>query len=462
MTLARPRRSRRLRPPQLVLVGFVAAIAVGTVLLAVPVAHAPGVRLTLSDALFMATSAVCVTGLVVVDPGTALSPFGEAVLLVLIKVGGLGVLSVGALVAFTLGRRLGVVDRLGLQAQTNRLEVGGVVRFVRTLLLATTGVELAGALALWPAFARDHGAGAGAWQALFHSVSAWNNAGFSLFADSLVGYAADPWVSLVVVALFVGGGLGLVVVADVVVTARARLGRRTQAGRARFPRTPLTLHTRLALAATAAFAVLGIVGVAAFEWRNPATLGALPADARLLAATFQGLTPRTAGFNVVDVGAMTPGGQLLTGLLMFVGGNPGSTAGGVKTTTVAVLLLAAWAVARGRGDAVVFGRTLGGGLVARAAALVTWALVALVGAVLVLAATDAHVPLGSLAFEAVSAFGTVGLSAGATPQLSEAGRLVIVLLMFVGRVGLLTVALAVAALPLERVRRYPREDVVVG
>lgn len=458
----RPRRVRTPRPPQAVLIGFLTAIAIGTVLLALPVAHAPGVRLTLSDALFMATSAVCVTGLIVVDPGTALSPFGQAVLALLIKAGGLGVLSVGALVAFTLGRRLGVVERLGLQVQTNRLEVGGVVRFVRGLLIATTAIELAGALALWPAFARDHGAGAGAWLAVFHAVSAWNNAGFSLFADSLVGYVGDPWVVGVVAALFVAGGLGLVVVTDVVVAYRARRARRTAAGRAARPRTPLTLHTRLALAATGTLVVAGIAGIAAFEWRNPETLGALPTGARWLAAAFQGLTPRTAGFNVIDVGSMSAAGQAWTALLMFVGGNPGSTAGGIKTTTAAVLVLTALAVARGRGDPVAFGRTLGGALVARAAALATGAVGILVLAILLLGFTDPDVPFGALAFEAMSAFGTVGLSMGATGALSEPGRLVVVLLMVVGRVGLLTVGLAVAAVPLDRVRRYPREDVVVG
>lgn len=458
----RSRRAPSLRPPQAVLVGFVTAIAVGTLLLVLPIAHAPGFRLSLSDALFMATSAVCVTGLVVVDPGTALSPFGQAVVLLLIKAGGLGVLSVGALVAFTLGRRLGVVDRLGLQVQTSHLELAGVVRFVRGLLLVTTTIEVTGALALWPAFARDHGIAAGAWQALFHAVSAWNNAGFSLFADSLIAYARDPWVVLVIAALFVGGGLGLVVVTDVVVAYRAQRVRRTAAGRAARPRTSLTLHTRIALAMTAALVVAGVLGIAGFEWRNPDTLGGLPAGARWLAATFQGLTPRTAGFNVMDVGAMSPGGQAWTALLMFVGGNPGSTAGGIKTTTVAVLVLAALAVARGRGDPVVFGRTLGGALVARAAAVATAAIGILVAAILVLGATDPGVPFGALAFEAVSAFGTVGLSMGATSLVSEPGRLVLVFLMLVGRVGLLTVGLAIAAMPLERVRRYPREDVVVG
>ena len=461
-TAPRLRRARSLRPPQAVLVGFLAAIAVGTLLLALPVAHAPGFRLGLSDALFMATSAVCVTGLVVVDPGTALSPFGQAVLLLLIKAGGLGVLSVGALVAFTLGRRLGVVDRLGLQVQTSRLEVGGVVRFVRGLLLVTTTIELLGALALWPAFARDHGLAAGAWQAVFHAVSAWNNAGFSLFADSLISYVGTPWVVAVVASLLVAGGLGLVVVTDVVIAYRAQRARRTAAGRAARPRTTLTLHTRLALAATAVLVVAGVLGIAAIEWRNPATLGALPLGTRWWAAVFHGLTPRTAGFHVLDVGAMSPAGQIWTALLMFVGGNPGSTAGGIKTTTVAVLVLTALAVARGRGDPVAFGRTLGGALVARAAAVATGAVAILIGAILTLAITEPAVPVGALAFEAVSAFGTVGLSMGATGSLSEAGRLVIVLLMVVGRVGLLTVGLAVAAVPLDRVRRYPREDVVVG
>lgn len=464
MTRFRPRpfRTRTPRPPQAVLGGFLTAIAVGTLLLALPAAHAPGVTLSLSDALFMATSAVCVTGLIVVDPGTALSPFGQAVIALLIKAGGLGVLSVGALVAFTLGRRLGVVERLGLQVQTGRLEVGGVVRFVRGLLLATTTIELVGALVLWPAFARDHGLAAGAWQAVFHSVSAWNNAGFSLFADSLEAYLGDPWVVGVIAALFVAGGLGLVVFTDLAIAYRAKRSRRTAKGRAARPRTPLTLHTRLALATTAVLAVAGVAGIAAFEWRNPETLGALPMGARWLAAVFQGLTPRTAGFNVIDVGAMSPAGQAWTALLMFIGGNPGSTAGGIKTTTAAVLVLTALAVARGRGDPVAFGRTLGGALVARAAALATGAVGILAVAILVLGFTDPDVAFGALAFEAMSAFGTVGLSMGATDALSEPGRLVVVLLMVIGRVGLLTVGLAVAAVPLDRVRRYPREDVVVG
>jgi len=444
-----------------VLLAFLAAIGIGTLLLALPWSHAPGVEVSWLDALFMATSAVCVTGLVVVDPGGDLSRFGQLVLLLLIKAGGLGILSVGALVAFTTGRRLGVVARLGLQAQTSQLQLGGVVRFVRRLFLFTTAAELVGALALWAPMAREAGPVEGAWLALFHSVSAWNNAGFSLFADSLTRFAADPLVSLVVPALFVTGGLGLVVVIDVAASLRARRARRGRPGAAG-ARVPWSLHTRLALLSTLVLAVVGVGGVAALEWSNPATLGALSPAARPLAALFNGLTPRTAGFNTVEMAGMTPSGQVLTTALMFIGGNPASTAGGVKTTTVAVLLLATWAVIRGRGGAVAFGRSVSGDLVGRAAAVVTLAISALIGAVVALAATEPGVPLPALLFEAVSAFGTVGLSLGVTGDLSDAGRGIVVALMLLGRVGLLTFALALAAAPPERVLRYPREDVIVG
>jgi len=445
----------------MVLAAFLIAIGVGTLLLALPQARAEGAALSWLDALFMATSAVCVTGLTVVDPGGELSRFGQAVLLLLIKAGGLGILSVGALVAFTAGRRLGIVARLGLQAQTNQLQLGGVVRFVRHLLLFTTAAELIGALALWPAMAREAGAAEGAWLALFHSVSAWNNAGFSLFADSLTRFAADPLVSLVVPALFVTGGLGLVVVVDVATSWRARWARRGRPGAAG-ARVPWSLHTRLALASTLVLAVLGVGGVALLEWSNPATLGALPPGARPIAALFQGLAPRTAGFATVDVAGLTPPTQVLTTALMFVGGNPASTAGGVKTTTMAVLLLAAWAVVRGRGGPVAFSRSIAGELVGRAAAVVTLAISVLVVAIGALAATEPGLPLPALAFEAVSAFGTVGLSLGVTGQLSSAGQGIVVALMLLGRVGLLTFALALAAAPPERALRYPREDVIVG
>ena len=454
-------RRPRLTPPRIVLLGFLGAIAVGTVLLALPISHAPGVRLGWLDALFTATSAVCVTGLIVVDTGSDLSRFGQVVVLLLIKAGGLGILSVGALIAFTTGRRLGVVARLGLQVQTSRLQLGGVVRFVRNLLVFTTGAELLGALALWPAMAREAGRAEGAWLALFHAVSAWNNAGFSLFSDSLMRFAADPWVVVVVPLLFVAGGLGLVVFVDVVSAARAGWSRRGAPGAGR-ARVPWTLHTRMALVATGTLVLVGAAGIAVLEWSNPATLGALDPYARPLAAAFQGLTPRTAGFHVLDPADLTPAAQVLTMALMFIGGNPSSTAGGVKTTTVAVLLVAAWAAVHGRGGPVAFGRGISGALLARAAAVVTLALAVVTLAIIALAISEAGVPLSVLAFEAFSAFGTVGLSLGVTSELTVAGQLVVVGLMLLGRVGLLTVGLALAAATPERPLRYPNEDVIIG
>jgi trk system potassium uptake protein len=447
------RRGRRsLAPARAILLGFVAAIGVGTVLLRLPLAHAPGVAIDWITALFTATSAVCVTGLVVVPTGEAWSPFGQAVILVLIKVGGLGILSLGALVALATGRRMGFAERLRLQAQTSAESVGGIVRFVRRLLLFTVAVEGVGALVLWPRFARDDGAGHGAWSALFHSVSAFNNAGFSLHADSLVRYARDPLVSLVVAALFVLGGLGLVVVLDVAL--RSGLGNRS--------RHRLTLHSRLALGATLALTIAGSLAFAALEWRNPATLGALAPVERPLAAFFQAVTPRTAGFSTVDPAGYRPPTALLTMFLMFVGGNPGSTAGGVKTTTLAILLLATVAAARGRATVVALDRTVAAGTVLKAAVLTTLGTLLVGSAATLVMLTDPLLPPLAVAFETVSAFGTVGLSLGITADLSAAARVILVVVMLFGRVGLLTVALALVSDRTEGRLRFPSEDVVVG
>jgi trk system potassium uptake protein len=445
---------RRVSPARAVVLAFLAAIALGTLMLRLPLAHAAGASHGWLTALFTATSAVCVTGLVVVDTGAAWSPFGQAVVASLIKAGGLGILSLGALVALATGRRLGFSERQRLQAQTNALTVGGIVRFVRALLLYTTGAELIGALALWPRFARDDGLWGGAWSALFHALSAFNNAGFSLYADSLQRYAADAWVAGVVMALFVVGGLGLVVVVDVAL----RLGAAANGG----PRRHLTLHTRLALTTTLVLAVLGSILVGALEWRNPATLGALAPEARPLAATFQALTPRTAGFDALDIADYRTSTVFVTMGLMLVGGNPGSTAGGIKTTTIAVLLLAVLAAARGRPRVTAFRRTLDTETITKAAVLGMLAVATVgFGATVLVHMEPTLAPL-ALVFEAVSAFATVGLSLGITSELTEAGRVALVVLMFVGRVGLLTVALAVAATERVPSSRYPNEDVVVG
>lgn len=444
------RRRRTLSPAQTIVVAFVAAIAVGTFLLALPVAHAAGEAVSLLDAFFTATSAVCVTGLVVVDPGGAFTRFGETVIMLLIKSGGLGILSLGALLALATGRRLGFRERLQLQAQASHSQVGGIVRFVRSLVVFTTGVELTGALLLYPRFRADYGPADGAFHAVFHSVSAFNNAGFALYPDGMIRYATDPLVSLVLAALIIIGGLGVVVVFETVGHLHHGV------------RHPFTLHTRVTMAMT----VLLIAAATSFlliaEWSNPATLGPFTPAQKVLAGFFQAVTPRTAGFNSLDFSGMHTGTLMFVMLLMFVGGNPGSTAGGVKTTTLAVLVTAVWAVARGHGRPALFMRRLDPGLVTKAAVVATLGILSTGAAVTILSFTEPRLDLLPLLFETISAFGTVGLSLGATSELSTAGRWIIISLMFLGRVGLVTFAVAVAARRDEEHVRYPREELVIG
>jgi trk system potassium uptake protein TrkH len=447
--VAFPTRRRGRSPAQLIVLSFAAAITAGTVMLRLPVAHAHGAGVGWLDALFTATSAVCVTGLVVVDTGRDFSPVGQAIIAILIQMGGLGILTVGTLLALVTGRRLGFRERVNVQTQLSSLQVGGVVRLVRRIVVVVLGVELAGALLLYPRMAAD-GWGSGAWHAVFHSVSAFNNAGFSLYADSLIRHAADPLVNAVVLVLIVLGGLGFVVVVNLFALYRRR------------QRAPLSLHTKIALSATTLLIGAATIALLALEWGNPRTLGALSWPVRVMAALFQAITPRTAGFNTVDYAGMEPATLLVTMLLMFIGGNPGSTAGGIKTITFVVLVGSAWSLSRGRGELQLFGRRVPVQTAVRAGVVTLTSFMVVSGGLIVLSMTEAGQDLLPLAFETFSAFGTVGLSMGITSGLSPAGKLVIVVLMFIGRLGPLTLGLALAEAPPERRIEYPAEDVAVG
>ncbi|MFO7546254.1 MAG: TrkH family potassium uptake protein [Trueperaceae bacterium] len=445
-----PFRRRPASPARLIAGSFAVAILVGTVLLALPAAHAPGVEVSLLDALFTATSAVCVTGLIVLDTGTDFSMFGQVVILLLIQLGGLGILSAGTLLALAAGRRIGYRERQQLQSQLNTLQVGGVVRLLRAIAILVVAVETVGALLLWAPLAAREGLGRGAYLAVFHAISAFNNAGFSPYAGSLMGYVTDPVVNLVVMTLIVVGGLGFVVISNVI--ARVRLGRTAR----------MSLHARIVLASTAALLVGATAVVLALEWGNPATLGALSPVQRPLAALFQAVTPRTAGFNTLDTAALLPGTLLFVMLLMFVGGSPGSTAGGIKTVGFVLLMGSAWSQIRGRNELVLFGRRVPSSTAVRAGAIALSAMLLLGAATTVLLITEPNASFQSLAFEAVSAFGTVGLSTGVTPTLSEAGRVVVILLMYLGRLGPMTLGLALVGEPHERKLTYPEEEVVIG
>ena len=439
-------------PIQVIAVSFVGLIAAGTVLLSLPVAHA-GSRVGVVDALFTATSAVCVTGLAVVDTGSAYSGFGQVVVLVLFQLGGLGLLTFGTFLALATGRQLGYGERIRMQHQLSASNVGGVVSLATTIARVVVTSELIGALLLYSRFSAEEGVGRGAWFAVFHSVSAFNNAGFSLYPDSLGRYVQDPVVSVTVMILIVVGGLGFVVITNLGdVAAARRAGKRVRA----------SLHTKVVLAVTAFLIAAGTALVLLVESNNDETLRPLSAPGRVLAALFQSVTSRTAGFNSIDIGSMTTAGLLLTMLLMFIGGNPGSTAGGIKTTTFFVIVASIWSVVRGRPDSVVLGRRLGADTVVRAGAVGASAVLLIGAAATLLAVFEPDVALEDLLFETVSALGTVGLSTGITPSLGNAGKAILIVLMYVGRIGLLSFALALVKRSRTATLRHPAEDLVVG
>ncbi len=444
----RPRR-RTLSPAKVIALSFGVTGLIGTLLLWLPWSHAAGEDLTLLDAFFTASSALCVTGLIVVDTGTAWSPFGQSVIMVLIQLGGLGLVTFGTLFALALGRRVGFGERMRVAEQVSAFQIGGVVELVRNIVLLSLGVELVGALLLYPAFAAQEGAGAGAFYALFHSISAANNAGFAFYGDSLSRFVGNPLVNLTITGLFILGGLGFIVQINLIGNVRERRKNR------------LTLHTKIVLVVTGVLCVLGFAVVALLEWTNPATLGELPLGAKLWGAFFQGVTPRTAGFNTLDIGSMNNPTLIFTMLLMFIGGSPGSTAGGIKTVTFFVLAASAWSMVRGYGELTIFGRRVSTETAMKADTVVLLSSGLVIAALLTLSITES-IELLPLVFETMSAFGTVGLSMGATGDLSTVGQLVIIALMYLGRVGPMTFALALAQEPQGGGIRHPEEEVLIS
>lgn len=436
------------RPALLVVTSFVLLIVVGTAFLSLPAAAAGSQPIGLTDALFTATSAVCVTGLIVLDTPKDFSTFGHVVILVLIQVGGLNIMVLSTFGALLLGRSLGL---RGEQAMARTLEVGGhaaVYPLIRFIIGLTLAVELVGTLLLMPTYLeRGESWGSALWLGAFHSISAFCNAGFALHSDSLISFRGDPWTLGVIGFLVTIGGLGFSVLAGV----WHRLARRSE-------RSGLEIHARLVLVTSAALVVGGTVWFAAAEWTR--SLAGLSVVDKLSNALFQSVTLRTAGFNSVDFSALAPATVLLMLVWMFVGASPGGTGGGVKTTTAAVLFSALPAIARGRHRLVLMQREIALDTVYRSAALVV------ISATTVVLATGMLLALGGLDFESaifevVSALGTVGLSIGATAKLDAIGKVLIALVMFLGRIGPLTLAFLLARGGRERLR-YPEARVMVG
>jgi trk system potassium uptake protein len=449
----------RLSPSRLLVLSFALLVLVGTLGFRLVPGLAIAAPLSWTDALFMATSAVCVTGLAVVDPATELTFAGQLWILVLVQLGGLGLLTLTSGILLTIGRRLSLRHEALLHASDGGAPSVDYRALVRRVLRFTFGIEAAGAALLWAAWAPTLGARDAAWPAAFHAVSAFCNAGFSVIPGGFLTQARLPVPLVVTMTLIVLGGLGFLTLDEL--SQRVRRGRRAGGGR---HAAWLSLHTRLVIVTTIALLVVGTIGFAIFEWDR--TLAGLPLRSRLLNALFGSVTARTAGFNTVDyadVGAPT---ALMTMVLMFIGGAPGSTAGGVKTTTLALLVVLALSRLLGRRNVSAFHRTIPEETLGRAAGLMVLATTVLGLGVLLLVTVDPGAASQSrflaYMFEAVSAFATVGLSANLTPDLSPDARIVVVGLMFVGRVGIMTAAAALALGPRSVPFRYAKEDVAIG
>ena len=411
-----------------------------------PISSQQGVRTPFLDALFTSTSAVCVTGLVLHDTATYWSNFGQLIIILLIQIGGLGVVTVGGAFAILSGRRIGLMQRSTMQEAIAAPKVGGIVRLTVFILKSALIIELIGAIALFPVFSKEFGFLKGAWYSLFHSISAFCNAGFDLMGvktpfSSLTDYAGHPVVPIVIALLIIVGGIGFLTWEDI------------RTNRLHFQK--YRMQSKVILTVTGALIVLPAVYFFFFEFSQE------PLGKRFLLSVFQSVTPRTAGFNTADLTAMSETGQSLITILMLIGGSPGSTAGGMKTTTLAVMLASAFAVFRRRSDPHFFNRRISSETVSQAATIMMMYLVLFLTGGLVISRIEG-LPALTCLFETASAIGTVGLSLGITPQLSCISHLILITLMFFGRVGGLTLIFAALSNTLGSTARLPQERITVG
>ena len=439
-------RKHRLSSFQIIILGFAGVILLGALLLMLPLSTTAGCVTPFHEALFTATSAVCVTGLVVQDTGSYWSVFGQTVILTLIQIGGLGVVTVAASFALLSGRRISLMQRSTMQDAISAPKVGGIVRLTRFILRGTFLIELLGALSMLPVFCRDYG-WRGVWMAVFHSISAFCNAGFDILGTesnrypSLTGYAGSPVINITIMLLIVIGGIGFLTWDDI-------CENKLHFHRYRMQSKVILVTTGLLIFLPAVF----------FFFSD---FSALPAENRLLASFFQSVTPRTAGFNTVDLPAMSGASLGVMILLMLIGGSPGSTAGGMKTTTLAVLLSNAAATFRQRDSAQFFGRRVDGSAVKTAATILTMYLALFFGGGVFISVYE-DLPLSSCLYEAASAVGTVGLTLGLTPQLHIPSQMVLIALMYLGRVGGLTLVYAAVSTKKAGSAKLPQESITIG
>lgn len=442
----------KMKPPQILVLGFAVIILLGGLLLSLPIANRSGQALNYLDAVFTATTATCVTGLVVVDTGTTYSLFGQIVILALIQVGGLGFMTMATLVALMLRKRISLKERLILQEALNQHNIEGIVRLIRKVMLYALTIELCGAILFAIRWSFDMPVGQAIYYGVFHAISFFNNAGIDIFGpitgpfSSLTYYVDDFVINFVSMALIVLGGIGFVVISDLLEYPKHRR---------------LSLHSKVVLSMTGFLIVFGALVILIFEFTNPLTMGPLDASGKMLSAFFQSVTPRTAGANTLDLASLRQASQFFMIILMFIGASPGSTGGGIKTTTFAILLGAMIAMIRGKEDIVLFRHRLAMERIFKAITLTMIALFLVIFVSMVLSTTEDYSFLKIL-FEVTSAFGTVGLTMGITPYLSPIGKVMIILMMFIGRLGPLTLAYALGPKPEKELFRYPEGKITIG
>ena len=437
--------------PRILALGYMGVILLGSFLLSLPISSKAGEWTPYINALFTSTSATCVTGLITYDTFMHWTLFGQIVVILLIQVGGIGFMTVVTLFSFALGRRIGLYERIILAQSAGAMGHGGVVKLVKRIIIFTFSVELVGALLLMIRFIPDYGAGNGIWFSIFHSISAFCNAGFDLMGingtafSSLTRYVGDPLVNLTICALIVIGGMGYVVWSDI--------------WDKKFRYKKYRLHTRIVLCSTFILVFLPALLIYAFEYDG--VLAGMGAGESFLACLFQSVTPRTAGFNTLPLNELSESTLLLMDILMLIGGNSGSTAGGIKVTTIVVILFGLYSSVRGQKEIVIGKRSVDLSLVKQAMSLFAIYLILTMLAVMIICAIEPYT-LSQVLFECCSAICTVGLTTGITPSLTAGSKVILILLMYAGRVGVLTLAGAMMAKPKPSLTSRPHEKILIG
>ena len=442
---------RRLSSFQIIIMGFLLVILTGSILLMLPFSTKNGEMASFADALFTATSATCVTGLVVHDTATYWSTFGQAVILLMIQIGGMGVVTVAVSIATISGRKIGLMQRSTMQEAIAAPSVGGIVRLTGFILRATILIEVLGAILMMPVFWKDFGSLKGTWYAFFHSISAFCNAGFDLMGEreafsSLTGYSTNGLINVVVMSLIVIGGIGFLTWSDI-------WSKGIHIRKYRMQSKVILVMTAILI--TFPFLFFFFIEFGRHQWDFMST------GEKIWSALFQTITPRTAGFNTADLASFSESGQTMLILLMLIGGAPGSTAGGMKTTTMAVLFVTLAAVFRRKKDAECFGRRIEDEAIRNAAAILLMYFTLFLTGGIVISCVE-NLPMLTCLFETASAIGTVGLTLGITPGLSLVSRIILIILMFMGRVGGLTIVFAAVSTKVNNLSKLPKEKITVG